>query len=41
VINGTLLKAGDVIEGYRVVLIATKGVLLQKGDEEVLLTTRP
>lgn len=39
VINGIVLKAGDFIQGYRVVLIAPKAVLLQKESEEILLTS--
>ena len=37
VINGTVLKPGDLIDGYQVTLIAPNAVLLQKREEEVFL----
>lgn len=37
VINGTVLKPGDLIDGYQVTLIASNAVLLQKGEEDLFL----
>jgi len=39
VISGAVLKPGDVIDGYRLVVVTPKGVLLQKGEEEVFLAS--
>ncbi|MBI3318956.1 MAG: hypothetical protein HYZ90_07470 [Candidatus Omnitrophica bacterium] len=38
VIGGTLLKVGDSVEGYEVVLITPKAVLLQGAQEELFLS---
>ncbi len=37
VINGAILKLGDLLEGYQVTLIAQNAVLLHKGEEEIFL----
>ncbi len=38
VINGATFKLGVLVKGYKVVLIAPRGVLLQKADEELFLS---
>ncbi len=37
VLNGMVLKAGDLLDGYQVTMIAQNAVLLQKGEEEVFI----
>ena len=37
VVNGSVLKAGDSVQGYRVILITQKAVLLEGKEGEILL----
>lgn len=38
VVNGTLLKPGDRIQGWRLVLLTSRQVLLARGGDEILLS---